>query len=536
MNIYRINQCKLPISHTEEQLKQAIRKAMHLQSHTKFTYEIIKRSLDARKKEELLYSYMIDVHMQGTIPLHKQTNIRQLHGPQEYSFRPSGNKCLINPPVIVGMGPAGLFCAYMLAKEGYAPIVLERGDCVEERQKKVNHFWQTRELDTESNVQFGEGGAGTFSDGKLNTLVKDKFFRNREVLKTFVKFGAPEEILYENKPHIGTDVLSVVVKNMRNEIIRLGGMIRFRTKFVDYETDGNTLQAIIAEHEGMIERIPCNTLVLAIGHSARDTFEILRNKGLAMEAKAFAVGVRILHPQKMISESQYGAIGAKLLPPASYKLTGQTSDGRGIYSFCMCPGGYVVNASSEKEHLAVNGMSYHARASESANSALIITVSPNDFPGEISDPLRGIAFQRKLESLMYREGNGAIPVQLFGDFKQGRESKQFYDVIPCFCGETAFLRLDKILPKYMTKGLNEGITHFGQIIRGFDRDDAILAGIESRTSSPVRIHRDENGEAAIRGIYPCGEGAGYAGGITSAAMDGMRIYEVISSRFARPNC
>ncbi len=417
----------------------------------------------------------------------------------------------------------------MLARHGYRPLVLERGGPVQERTKKVQAFWETGKLDPACNVQFGEGGAGTFSDGKLNTLVKDPVGRNRKVLELFVEFGADPRICYVNKPHIGTDVLCRIVESMREEILRLGGQVRFYSQVTDLQVEEGRLAGLVVNGE---ETIPAEAAILAIGHSARDTFAVLKARQVPMEAKAFAVGLRILHPQAMVDMAQYKGDreAARLLGAASYKLTHTCGSGRGVYSFCMCPGGFVVNASSEEGRLAVNGMSYHARDGEDANSALIVTVTPKDFGGE--GPLAGIAFQRRLEELAYKAGKGKIPVQLYGDFKEGRLSTGFGQVRPQFRGETAFADLRQILPVPVTEALLEGIDRFGQIIRGFDRPDAILAGVESRTSSPVRICRDDHLESRIKGLFPCGEGAGYAGGITSAAMDGLRVAEEIARRYA----
>jgi len=427
-------------------------------------------------------------------------------------------------PVIVGTGPAGLFCGYLLAEHGYRPNLLERGADVEERTKEVESFWKGGSLNPESNVQFGEGGAGTFSDGKLNTLVKDKDGRNREVLRIFVENGAPEEILYESKPHIGTDILIQVVKNMREKILAWGGEVRFRTKFTSLSVEGSSLTDIFCD----TKRLPCRTLVLACGHSARDTFDMLYHAGMEMEAKSFAVGFRVEHPQKRINFSQYGMEEPKGLPPAPYKLTAQTSFGRSVYSFCMCPGGYVVNASSENGRLAVNGMSYSDRGSDNANSAIIVQVIPEDFGSD--HPLAGIAFQRKLEERAWIAGNGNIPMECLDDFKTGTLTHQIEKVKHCTKGSAVYADLRPILPEELNLAFLEGMEHFGKLLPGFDQDDTVLSGVESRTSSPVRIKRDEHLQSNIRGIFPCGEGAGYAGGITSAAMDGMRIAEAVAER------
>lgn len=430
--------------------------------------------------------------------------------------------------MVIGSGPAGLFCGLMLARHGYAPILLERGEDVDTRTKKVEEFWGGGGLDPLSNVQFGEGGAGTFSDGKLNTLVKDPAGRNRLVMEIFSEFGADPAICYQQKPHLGTDVLSRIVRNIREEIRNLGGEVRFSSQVTELLITGGVLNGVMVNG---VERVETEAVVLAVGHSARDTFAMMAGLAVPMEPKAFAVGLRIQHPQEMINLSQYHRADASLLGAASYKLTTQTSQGRGVYSFCMCPGGYVVNASSEPGRLAVNGMSYHDRRGVNANSALIVTVTPEDFPG--NGPLAGVAYQRMLEETAYRIADGRIPVQLYGDFRAGTISRGFGSVAPQFKGDFGFADLRAAFPDYLGGALVEGVEYFGRIIAGFDREDAILAGIESRTSSPLRILRNSQFESKIKGLFPCGEGAGYAGGITSAAMDGIRVAEEIAGRYSK---
>lgn len=534
----RINQLKLPVGHGEEEIKKKAAKLLRQPKERIKSLVIRRQSIDARKKGELLYIYAVDVELSGSeeeaVRRAKNVNI-SVSKERDYHFpeAKAGAGRLAARPVIIGSGPAGLFCGLMLARAGYRPLILERGADVDARTEDVKRFWEGGELDEESNVQFGEGGAGTFSDGKLNTLVKDVSGRNREVLRILTEAGADGSILYSSKPHVGTDVLGRVVKHIRQEITGLGGEVRFHTKAVDLEIRDGAVAAVETEHpvRGR-ERIPAQVLVLAAGHSARDTFELLHRKGIEMEAKAFAVGLRIQHPQRQINLSQYGMEDPGELGAAPYKVTKQASGGRGVYSFCMCPGGYVVNASSEKGRLAVNGMSNHAREGVNANSALIVTVTPEDFPE--ASALGGIAFQRRLEEAAWRAGNGRIPVQLYGDFRQGRVSGGYGEVEPAFKGETAFADLNLVLPEPLCVSLREGIEAFGGMIRGFDRPDAILAGVESRTSSPLRIRRGESLEANVRGLYPCGEGAGYAGGITSAAMDGIKVAEAIAERFRKP--
>lgn len=533
----QISQLKLPVDHTPEDLKRKAARALRIRPEEIKALTIRRQSLDARKKPELFYSYTVVVETERENQvLHKSKNSQAVLCRQEkYVFPEPGMETLAHRPVIIGYGPAGLFCGLMLARAGYRPLILERGQDVDSRRREVNRFWETGILNPASNVQFGEGGAGTFSDGKLNTLVKDPLKRNGLVLRLFREFGADPSILYDYKPHIGTDVLAGIVKSMRQEMIRLGGQVRFSCQVIDLKIENGRLCGleVMDGETGERETIPADAAVLAIGHSARDTFEMLYQRGIPMDKKAFAVGLRIQHPQSLINQSQYGREEAGGLGAASYKLVRQTSSGRGVYSFCMCPGGYVVNASSEPGRLAVNGMSYHDRAGKNANSALIVTVTPEDFPK--TSPLAGVAFQRKLEELAFQAAGGKIPVQLYGDFKAGRISTGIGGVEPQMRGQWAFGDVRKIMPEVLNTALIEAMDGFGQMIHGFDRPDALLAGIESRTSSPVRIWRGETMESEISGLYPCGEGAGYAGGITSAAMDGVKTAEAIVSRFARPD-
>ena len=488
----RVNQVKLPVSHSEADLRKKTAKMMGVSADQIQSVELVRQSLDARKKPDLYYLYALDVAVAGKeaaiVKRARSVNV-QIRKEEAYRLPDPGIEPLRERPVIVGFGPAGMFCGLMLARAGYRPLILERGLDADSRAKAVARYWTDGTLDPECNVQFGEGGAGTFSDGKLNTLVKDPSGRNKEVLKILAQAGADPTITYVNKPHVGTDVLRTVVKNIRSEIESLGGEVRFGCRLEDFETQNGHLCSIrVSARKGTseagrtVEEIPASALVLAIGHSARDTFAMLAEKPLDMQAKAFAVGLRIQHPQTQINLSQYGREEAGNLGAASYKLTAQTSGGRGVYSFCMCPGGFVVDASSEPGRLAINGMSNHDRAGANANSALIVTVTPEDFPQP--GTLGGVTFQRQLEEAAYRCGGGKIPVQL----------------------------------------------------HGFDREDAVFAGVESRTSSPLRIPRDHATmeSSTIAGIYPCGEGAGYAGGITSAAMDGMKTAEAIIAKYAIP--
>ncbi len=537
----RISQLKLRVTHEEQDLREAICRALKIKPEALSEVKIIKRSLDARKKPDIFYSYVVDVAVSGEdIILKKNRNNKDISKANETIYKFPVISQLVDGknfkrPVIIGTGPAGLFCALMLAEHGFKPIVFERGEAVEKRMESVKTFWEGGTLKKDSNVQFGEGGAGTFSDGKLNTLVKDVSGRNRKVLELFVEAGAPEDILYVNKPHIGTDILCEVVRNMRSRIIENGGEIFFESRVTDLVVDAGKVSAVVVEgSNGESREVPADVVVLAVGHSARDTFKMLYDKGIMMEPKSFAMGVRIQHPQEMINISQYGEDYPDCLAAADYKLTYQASNGRSVYSFCMCPGGYVVNASSEEGRLAINGMSYRDRGSLNANSALIVSVTPEDFGND--SPLAGVEFQRRLEEKAYAAAGGKIPTERLGDFFEKVEGTKVEEcdksITARFKGlyqEGADMR--DILPDYICKALAEGIHYFGTRIKGFDRTDAIISAVESRTSSPVRISRNEFYESNIAGLYPCGEGAGYAGGITSAAMDGIKVAEAIAKKY-----
>lgn len=474
-------------------------------------YKIVKKSIDARK--DIKYVYTFDVSVKNEEKVLRNKNV--IKTPiEEYKLELTGTNELKYRPVIIGTGPSGLFLGYMLSKYGYKPLLIERGERIEDRVKTVEKFWEDNNLNTESNVQFGEGGAGTFSDGKLNTLVKDKFFRMKKVFEIFVECGAPEEIMYSYKPHIGTDKLREVVINLRNKIIDMGGEFRYNTKLTDLIIKDNQLEGIIVNDK---EEIKTNNIFLGIGHSARDTYKVLQEKGLDMKSKPFAVGVRIEHKQEDINKCLYKEYYDKL-GPASYKLTYNTSDGRGVYSFCMCPGGYVVNASSEKGRLAINGMSNYLRDSGIANSAIVVSVTPNDYGEGLFD---GVKFQRDLEEKAYKLGNGLIPCQSYIDFVNKKETNNFKFINTK--GNYKSADLNKLLPEYISDSIKEAMPNFKKQINCFD--EGILLGIESRTSSPITILRDENGESNIKGIYPVGEGAGYSGGITTSAMDALKQVE-----------
>lgn len=528
-----IKDIKLPVLSGQKELERYITQKLKVKEVPK--YKILRRSIDARKKDNILYVYTVGVYLKNEKNILKKLRDKNILASNEISFQypKCGLKAMQTRPIVVGAGPAGLFCAFLLAKQGYRPVVIERGLPVEQRVEMVNHFWEKGQLEPECNVQFGEGGAGTFSDGKLNTQVKDKYGRIRFVLEKFVEYGASEEILYDNKPHVGTDKLVGIVKGIRTEIEALGGTFLFDTKVVDFKIEKNVLKSVKVVNKDEERWIDSEHVVLAIGHSARDTFSVLYDKKITMKAKDFAMGVRVQHPTGWIQSAMYGdGEAAKHLPAAPYKLTYQASNGRGVYSFCMCPGGYVVNASSEHGHTAVNGMSYSGRNSENSNAAIVVMVRKEDF--ESDHPLAGVAFQRKLEKAIYEEGNGKVLSQRFEDFCKGIPSKEFGQIFPQIKGQYVFGDVRKCLPDFMAESIEEGMRYFATKISRFDDDDVILSGVESRTSSPVRIERDEEFISNIKGIYPCGEGAGYAGGIMSAAMDGMKVAEAIIKNNSQP--
>lgn len=518
----KVRQIKVEVLNDNEVSRfKALLKKLNLQKDDILNYEITKQSLDARDKNNILYVYEMIVEIKNEEKYLKYNKNKDITFYQEevYKFEKTGTKELKGNIVIVGSGPAGLFSAYILAENGYKPIIIERGKRIEDRIKDVEDFWRNNKLNLNSNVQFGEGGAGTFSDGKLNTLIKDSNNRMKKVFSTFVECGAPEDILYSYKPHIGTDKLRNVIINMRNKIIKMGGTFLYETTLTNVVIENNCLKKIVINNNQDIE---CNALILAIGHSARDTFEMIHQNKLEMINKPFAVGLRIQHNQDMINESQYGKKYAKVLSSSSYKLTHQTSNGRGVYTFCMCPGGFVVNASSEEGRLVVNGMSNHDRNEKNSNSAIIVTIDENDYGNNILD---GVKYQRLLEEKAYNLCKGKIPIQLFKDYQENKVSTNFKSVTPVIKGQYDFANLNELFSLEINNALKETINYFGTKIKGFDNGDAILAGVESRTSSPIKIIRDENFESNIKGIFPCGEGAGYAGGITSAAVDGIKVAE-----------
>ena len=513
----RVRQIKVPLE--DENLKKYTAKKLNTKAKDISQLKINKKSIDARKKQDIHYVYEVDIKIKNENKYLKNKDV--LKTPKEKYIEPiMGNKKLKTNPIIIGAGPAGLFAALLLSQKGYKPIVIERGEKIEDRVKTVEKFWQEGILNKNSNVQFGEGGAGTFSDGKLNTLVKDKNYRMKKVFETFVKCGADEEIMYLNKPHIGTDMLRNVIINLRKQIINLGGKFIYNEAMTDINIKEGKIESITLNNK---ETLPCEVLVLAIGHSSRDTVEMLYNKNLNITSKPFAIGIRLQHTQNLINNAQYGDVK---LPPADYKLTYKTKENRAVYSFCMCPGGYVVNASSEENLLAINGMSNHKRNSGIANSAIIVAINEKDFG---QNPLDGIKFQRKLEKKAFELAKGKIAVQTLKDFKENKTSKEITNYK--FKGDYNFTDINELYPAYITKSLKEAIDYFDTKIKGFADDSVTLAAPETRTSSPVRILRDDNLEANIKGIYPCGEGAGYAGGITTSAMDGLKVAEAIINKY-----
>ena len=529
----RIAQLPMSIDSKTSDVAAAAAAKLRIPAESIVSCKIRKQSLDARKGRELRYSYDVVVTIPAGLRLHgKKGTDWFVYEPVNFQPASGGTKELTSRPVIIGAGPAGLFAAYCLAQNGYQPIVIERGKSIDARNEDVERFFTTGVLDPNSNVQFGVGGAGAFSDGKLNTLIKDKDGRCAYVLETLVKFGAPEEITYKNKPHVGTDRLRGVVAAMQEEIVRLGGEFRTETTVTGFRFTDGRLTAV----ECGDKMVETTAAVLAIGHSARDTFYRLAEDGITMEPKAFAMGVRVQHKRDWVNRTQYGEYADKL-PTADYKVTHTCENGRGVYSFCMCPGGYVVNASSEEGRLAINGMSNHARDAENSNAAIVVTVTPEDYAQyEASVPhpaLAGVAYQRMLEEAAYKAGEGAIPTQKFSDFQAGRASTECGEITPVNKGAVHYTDLHQCLPAFMSESIGEGMLAFDRVMPGFADGDALLQAIESRTSSPLRIVRDDDLQAPKhRGLYPCGEGAGYAGGIMSAALDGIRVAEAIMREYA----
>ena len=522
---YVVNNIKLSIEQDIHELDEKVAKKIHINKKDILSLEVLKESIDARDKNNINFIYSVKIKLPKSTVIRNKNDIKPFVDNTDNLIMDENRQKLSKRPVIIGAGPSGLFCGLMLSKKGYKPLIIEMGDNIENRSKKVLKYWQTGVLDTKSNVQFGEGGAGTFSDGKLTTRISDP--RCDLVLREFVNFGAPKEILFQAKPHIGSDVLKGVITNMRNEIIRLGGYVWFNTKMTDVIIKNNKVCGIKLENG---QEIDTDILILAIGHSSRDTFSMLLNKGLTIEQKPFSIGVRIEHPQELVNTAQYGKYANHpRLKNAIYQLFNKVND-RTAYSFCMCPGGLVVAAASEENTIVTNGMSNYLRNEVNANSAFVVSVTPKDFFSD--SPLAGVEYQRKWEHLAYEEGRGCAPIQTLKAFMNNEVDKKLGSVNPSYTGETRFSNINNCLPKYVTDTLKQSVSAFDRKMPCFYLDDAILTGVETRTSSPVRLTRDSNLEAmGITGVYPCGEGAGYAGGIMSAAVDGIKIAQKIIQKY-----
>lgn len=526
----RLTELKLPLEHPPEDLTAAILKRLDIPADELVNYTIFRRGVDARKRDAILFIYTLDIEVRHEAALAKRFKKDRHLNPtpdMTYQFVAQAPESLQERPVIIGFGPSGLFAALILAQAGFKPLVLERGKEVRQRTKDTFRLWRKNELTPESNVQFGEGGAGTFSDGKLYSQVKDPKHYGRKVLEEFVKAGAPPEIIYVSKPHIGTFRLVSMIEKMRAEIIALGGEIRFESRVTDLDIQDHQVCGVTLANG---EYIPSRHVVLAIGHSARDTFEMVYARGVYVEAKPFSIGFRIEHPQSLIDQSMYGPYaGHELLGAAYYKLVHHASNGRAVYSFCMCPGGTVVAAASEPGRVVTNGMSQYSRDERNANSGIVVGITPEDYPG---GPLAGILLQRELESRAYELGgcNYEAPGQLVGDFIAGRPSSALGSVIPSYTPGVKLGDLSTALPEFAITAIREALPAFGKQIKGFDMPDALLTGVETRTSSPVRIKRDNDTLQSLNthGLYPTGEGAGYAGGILSAAIDGIKVAEAVS--------
>ncbi len=541
----RITEIKLPVenaqslTHQADEIKAALLKRLEIPASDLIHFEIFKRGVDARKSHAILYVYSLDVEVKNEARIltrfRKDAHIKPAPD-TEYKYVAHNTSADKPRPVVVGFGPAGIFAALILAQSGFRPIVLERGKAVRERTKDTWGLWRKNKLNPESNVQFGEGGAGTFSDGKLYSQIKDPKHYGRKVIQEFVKAGAPEEILYVSHPHIGTFRLVGMVEEMRNTIIALGGEIRFESRVEDIEltkdNDGqNQVQGVVLQSG---ERIATNHLVLAVGHSARDTFEMVYKRGIYIEAKPFSIGFRIEHPQSLIDRARYGKSYSEdllsKLGAADYKLVHHAKNGRSVYSFCMCPGGTVVAAASEPNRVVTNGMSQYSRNERNANAGIVVGITPEvDYPDH---PLASMELQRKLESHAFVLGGGNYnaPGQLIGDFLANRPSTQFGEVMPSYTPGVHLTNLDTALPEFAITAIREAIPEFAKQVKGFDLADGVLTGVETRTSSPIRIKRDEETLQSIntKGLYPCGEGAGYAGGILSAGVDGIRVAEAVA--------
>ncbi|EHZ2655506.1 NAD(P)/FAD-dependent oxidoreductase [Vibrio vulnificus] len=526
----RLTELRLPLDHEEGALLEAITAKLGIPAEQVLSFSMFRRGYDARKKTNIQLIYTLDIEVANQDKLlakfSKDPHVRETPD-MEYKYVAQAPANLTERPIVIGFGPCGLFAGLVLAQMGFNPIIVERGKEVRERTKDTFGFWRKRTLNPESNVQFGEGGAGTFSDGKLYSQVKDPNFYGRKVITEFVAAGAPEEILYVSKPHIGTFKLVTMIEKMRAKILELGGEIRFSTRVDDIHMEDGQITGVTLSNG---EELKSRHVVLAVGHSARDTFEMLHERGVYMEAKPFSVGFRIEHKQSMIDEARFGPnAGNPILGAADYKLVHHCKNGRTVYSFCMCPGGTVVAATSEEGRVVTNGMSQYSRAERNANSAIVVGISPEiDYPG---DPLAGIRFQRELESNAYRLGgeNYDAPAQKIGDFLKGRNPSALGDVEPSFTPGIKLTDLEKALPPFAIEAIREAIPAFDRKIKGFASEDGLLTGVETRTSSPVCIKRDKEYQSVnLKGFYPAGEGAGYAGGILSAGIDGIKVAEAVA--------
>ena len=536
-----VNNIKLNLNENISKLKRLSAQELRVKESDIKELKVLRESIDARKSDiKLVYRLLLSLNIDEDKAI-KKSRSKNVSIYKEQPIKiSSGNKELNNRIIVVGSGPAGLFCAYILAKFGYKPLVLERGEDVDNRKKSIDNFWKTGGLNTDSNVQFGEGGAGTFSDGKLTTRIKDPRVQN--ILDIFVKNGAPSEISYSHKPHIGTDILIDVIRSIRKEIIEMGGEFKFSTKMQNINVKDGRVTSISAidsskysNNSNSFIEIDTENVILAIGHSARDTYEMLYDSNIEMEQKPFAIGVRVEHTQDLIDSNQYGTNkNHPKLKASEYKLTHRAKNGRSCYSFCMCPGGTVVASSSEAGMLVTNGMSEHARDKENANSAIVVSIKEEDFKSK--HPLAGIEFQRKHEQLAFKLGgsNYKAPVQLLKDFNNNKSSNKIGTIIPSYTRGYVLEDINKCLPDYVTEAIKESMEAFDKKIKGFANPDTVLTGIETRTSAPVRILRDENFNSNVKGLYPCGEGAGYAGGIVSAAVDGIKVAETLIKTYAKP--
>jgi uncharacterized FAD-dependent dehydrogenase len=523
----RLTEIRLPLDHSADQLKTAILQRLGINAADLAGYSIYRRGYDARKKKAIVFVYTLDVEVAHEAALLQKKLPHVAPSPDMgYRYVARAPQDLAERPVVIGLGPCGIFAGLLLAQMGFKPIILERGKEVRERTKDTWGLWRKGKLDPESNVQFGEGGAGTFSDGKLHSGIKDPRFLGRKVMAEFVKAGAPEEIMYVSKPHIGTFRLVGMVEQMRHEMEQLGAEIRFQSRVEDIEISDGQVQAVLLA-DGT--RIATNHVVLAVGHSARDTFEMLHKRGVYMEAKPFSIGFRIEHPQSVIDRARFGAnAGNELLGAADYKLVHHASNGRAVYSFCMCPGGTVVAATSEEGRVVTNGMSQYSRNERNANSGIVVGITPDDYPGDV---LAGVELQRQLESRAFELGgrNYNAPAQRVGDFLAGRPSTQLGEVVPSYTPGVTPTDLSTALPGYAIEAIREALPAFDKQIKGFAMEDALLTGVETRTSSPVRIKRGDDYQSInIKGLYPAGEGAGYAGGILSAGVDGIEVAEAVA--------